>query len=145
MIHLHYVTKLVYSSMSQQQQEMNTLHVWPELAGELLKASVHICKMGLANIPTWGLPWGINWVMYVQAFFSVQDHYDKASVRRSVMSDFCSPMDCSPPDSSVHGLLQARILEWESHDKANTTKKWFSWIFWFPRAHKSCLHYTVVY
>ena len=22
------------------------------------------------------------------------------------------PMDCSPPDSSVHGILQARILEW---------------------------------
>ena len=21
----------------------------------------------------------------------------------------CNPMDCSPPDSSVHGLLQARI------------------------------------
>ena len=24
----------------------------------------------------------------------------------------CNPMDCSPPDSSVHGILQARILEW---------------------------------
>ena len=23
----------------------------------------------------------------------------------------CSPMDCSPPGSSVHGILQARILE----------------------------------
>ena len=22
------------------------------------------------------------------------------------------PMDCSPPDSSAHGILQARILEW---------------------------------
>ena len=22
------------------------------------------------------------------------------------------PMDCSPPDSSVHGILQVRILEW---------------------------------
>ena len=22
------------------------------------------------------------------------------------------PMDCSPPDSSVHGILQARILQW---------------------------------
>ena len=27
----------------------------------------------------------------------------------SVMSD---PMDCSPPGFSVHGILQARILEW---------------------------------
>ena len=24
----------------------------------------------------------------------------------------CDPMDCGPPDSSVHGILQARILEW---------------------------------
>ena len=23
----------------------------------------------------------------------------------------CDPMDCSPPGSSVHGILQARILE----------------------------------
>ena len=24
----------------------------------------------------------------------------------------CDRMDCSPPGSSVHGILQARILEW---------------------------------
>ena len=24
----------------------------------------------------------------------------------------CDPMDCSPADSSVHGISQARILEW---------------------------------
>ena len=24
----------------------------------------------------------------------------------------CNPMDCSPPGSSVHGISQARILEW---------------------------------
>ena len=24
----------------------------------------------------------------------------------------CDPIDCSPPDSSVQGILQARILEW---------------------------------
>ena len=24
----------------------------------------------------------------------------------------CNPMDCSPPGSSVHGILQARTLEW---------------------------------
>ena len=24
----------------------------------------------------------------------------------------CNPMDCSPPGSSIHGILQARILEW---------------------------------
>ena len=24
----------------------------------------------------------------------------------------CGPMDCSPPGFSVHGILQARVLEW---------------------------------
>ena len=24
----------------------------------------------------------------------------------------CNPMNCSPPGSSVHGILQVRILEW---------------------------------
>ena len=24
----------------------------------------------------------------------------------------CNPMDCGPPGSSVHGILQARILGW---------------------------------
>ena len=28
----------------------------------------------------------------------------------SVVSD-CDPVDCSPPGSSVHGILQARVLE----------------------------------
>ena len=24
----------------------------------------------------------------------------------------CDPMDCSPPGSSIHGILHARVLEW---------------------------------
>ena len=33
------------------------------------------------------------------------------SVSQSCLT-LCNPMDCSPPGSSVHGILQARILEW---------------------------------
>ena len=29
-----------------------------------------------------------------------------------VSNSFVTPMDCSPPGSSVHGIFQARILEW---------------------------------
>ena len=29
-----------------------------------------------------------------------------------VQLSLCDPMDCSPPGSSVHGILQARLLEW---------------------------------
>ena len=35
---------------------------------------------------------------------SVLNHFSCVSL--------CNPMDCSPPGSSVHGTLQARILEW---------------------------------
>ena len=28
------------------------------------------------------------------------------------MTDSFDPMDCSPPGSSVHGILQRRLLEW---------------------------------
>ena len=34
------------------------------------------------------------------------------SVIHSVMSDSCNIIDGSPPGSSAHGVLQARILEW---------------------------------
>ena len=30
--------------------------------------------------------------------------------------NLCEPLDCSPPDPSVHGILQARILEWGAGD-----------------------------
>jgi len=30
------------------------------------------------------------------------------------------PMDCSLPGSSVHGIFQARVLEWGSHPNKNT-------------------------
>ena len=42
---------------------------------------------------------------YVTSFGKVQ-----VSVAQPCPS-LCDPMDCSPPGSSVHGTLQARILE----------------------------------
>ena len=33
-------------------------------------------------------------------------------INHSVVSNSCDPMDYSLPGSSVHGILQARILEW---------------------------------
>ena len=35
----------------------------------------------------------------------------KVLVTQSCLT-LCDSMDCSPPSSSVHGVLQARILEW---------------------------------
>ena len=37
----------------------------------------------------------------------------------------CDPMDCSPPDSSVHRILQARILEWVAkHSSRGSSRPW---------------------
>ena len=34
----------------------------------------------------------------------------------------CDPMDCSPPGSSVHGILQARIMEWVAVPASSSTQ-----------------------
>ena len=33
-------------------------------------------------------------------------------ISHSIMSNSCDPMDCIPPGSSVHGIVQAKTLEW---------------------------------
>ena len=48
-------------------------------------------------------------------------------------------MDCSPPDSSVHGIFQVRILEWT----AISLSRWSSWPR--DRIHISCIGRQVLY
>ena len=57
------------------------------------------------NLPPW-YNWRWFWVVavYVSWLVGWFSHY--------VMSDSWDPMDCSLPGSSVHGILQVRILEW---------------------------------
>ena len=42
----------------------------------------------------------------------------------------CDPMDCSPPGSSVHGLLQARILGWVAipSSRASSWPRDWTWV-----------------
>ena len=42
-------------------------------------------------------------------FYPCHNYYSLVAI---VVSDSCNPIDCSLPGSSVHGILQARILEW---------------------------------
>ena len=46
--------------------------------------------------------------------------------RKSEVAESCptlsDPMDCSPPDSSIHGILQARALEWGATECLNFSK-----------------------
>ena len=45
---------------------------------------------------------------------TLEDHFQEHCVNSVAQSclTLCDPMDCSPPGSSIHGILQARVLEW---------------------------------
>ena len=44
-------------------------------------------------------------------FLSVLNHACVHAQSLQLCPTLCDPMDCSPPGSSVHGILQTRILE----------------------------------
>ena len=51
----------------------------------------------------------VNWELPdVQAGFRKGRESEVAQLSPTL----CDPMDCSPPGSSIHGILQARVLEW---------------------------------
>ena len=50
-------------------------------------------------------------VLYNRSLLVIRFTDEKVLVAQSCPT-LCDPMDCSPPGSSVHGILQARILEW---------------------------------
>ena len=54
-----------------------------------------------------------NWGVLPNSIIVSRGHKRKkeSEVTQSCLT-LCNPVDCSLPDSSVHGILQARILEW---------------------------------
>ena len=50
-----------------------------------------------------------SWVTRI--FLQSRGEICACSVAQSCLT-LCDPLDCSPPCSSVHGILQARVLEW---------------------------------
>ena len=56
----------------------------------------------LVGCHLWGLTVRHNWSYLAAA----------AAKLFQLSLTLCDPMDCSPPGSSVHGILQVRILEW---------------------------------
>ena len=42
----------------------------------------------------------------------ITDSMDMCAKSFQLCPTVCDPIDCSPPGSSVHGILQAEILEW---------------------------------
>ena len=76
----------------------------------------------------WRIQWVGEWVMqYLSKYNMNSDSISRESINLwdlwyswdtnwkwnpSVMSDSLWPMDCRQPSSSIHGISQARILEW---------------------------------
>ena len=67
--------------------------------------------------------WLIRSIRYVIFFKDTHTHKTVQTQQTNITSKsacsfiqlgptLCDPMDCSPPGSSVHGILQARTLEW---------------------------------
>ena len=51
------------------------------------------------------------WVLYKTAWSALKSVCVHAKLLQ-LCPTLCNPMGCSPPGSPVHGILQARILEW---------------------------------
>ena len=62
---------------------------------------------GKENI--WSTALGVLKSMEKNAQYTLSEKWSE--VAQSCLT-LCDPMDCSLPGSSVHGILQARILEW---------------------------------
>ena len=64
-----------------------------------------LVKPGVTGLVTW------TTLFYSLDRLLLMVHTHACSVAQSCPT-LCDPMDSSPPCSSVHGILQARILEW---------------------------------
>ena len=60
--------------------------------------------------------WVISKLLFVA--WTVSSHYTRSELCMCACSAFITiwdPVDCSLPGSSIHGIFQARILEWIAH------------------------------
>ena len=53
------------------------------------------------------LAWEISWTVEPGGLQS-----ESASEVAQLCVTICDPMDCSLPGSSIHGIFQAKVLEW---------------------------------
>ena len=60
-----------------------------------------------------GRGWGLQAMLKVPLFVKLAPFSsDVFPFKLVTQSCLCDPLDCSPPGSTVHGILQATILEW---------------------------------
>ena len=96
------------------QQQTRTLGAWPPVQG-LLASSTRETEMG-GRIHTWLMK---------------PPESEKVFIAQSC-PNLCDATDCSPPGSSVHGILQAIILEWVaiSCSRGSSRPRDQTWVFY---------------
>ena len=86
-------------------------------------------------------PYGGQFSRWQQVWLTswIKKHYRVPVKSLQLCPTLCDPMDCSPPGSAVHGILQAKILEWVaisfSRGGSSQPRNWThvsctSWIGW---------------
>ena len=55
---------------------------------------------------------GHNWTTFTSLHINTHTHSAAAAKSLQSYPTLCNPMDCSLPGFSIHGILQARTLEW---------------------------------
>ena len=70
---------------------------------------------------------------YIGSYIHVFPMYERVELVAQSCLTLCNSMDCNPPGSSVHGILQARTLEWVAMPSSrgsslHRNRTWFSHI-----------------
>ena len=83
--------------MGKQWKQWQTLFPWTPKSLQMVTAAMKLkdaCSLEEKLWPTW------------------KKKRKKESEVAQSSPTVCNPMDCSPPSSSIHGIFQARVLEW---------------------------------
>ena len=78
------------------------------LSTQRLAPLVQMGREGRSALLLPGTPPG--WVMDLKKTF--QRKFTECVPLTELYPTLCDPVDCSPPGSSIHGILQAQVLEW---------------------------------
>ena len=75
-------------------------------------------------------PWELLRILNKLKLLLLDSLYYIPKWSHSVMSGLCDPMDCSLPGSSIHGIFQARILEWVaiSFSRRSSQPRDWTWV-----------------